>query len=64
MFTQIIILFILILLNAFFASSEIAFISLNDLKIERMEKEGNKKAKQILKMRKKASFFSEHKFTI
>ena len=57
MFTQIIILFILILLNAFFAASEIAFISLNDLKIERMEKEGNKKAKQILKMLKNPSQF-------
>lgn len=57
MFTQIIILFILILLNAFFASSEIAFISLNDLKIERMAKEGNKRAKQILKMLKNPSQF-------
>ena len=57
MFTQIIILFILILLNAFFASSEIAFISLNDLKIERMAKERNKRAKQILKMLKNPSQF-------
>ena len=57
MFIQIIILFILILLNAFFAASEIAFISLNDLKIERMEKEGNNKAKQILKMLKNPSQF-------
>ena len=37
--SQIIILFILILLNAYFAASEIAFISLNDAKIEKQAKE-------------------------
>ena len=57
MLVQILILVILILLNAFFAASEIAFISLNDLKIERMEKDGNKRAKQILKMLKNPSQF-------
>lgn len=50
MFIQIFILVILIGLNAFFAASEIAFISLNDNKIEKQAKEGNKKAKQIQKM--------------
>ena len=50
MLSQIIILIILIFLNAFFAASEIAFISLNDAKIEKQAKEGNKKAKQIEKM--------------
>lgn len=55
--TQIIILFILILLNAYFAASEIAFISLNDTKIERQAKEGNKRAKQIEKMLKNPSKF-------
>ena len=35
MLTQLIVLVILILLNAFFAASEIAFISLNDAKIEK-----------------------------
>ena len=50
--TQIIILVILILINAFFAATEIAFISLNDAKIEKDAKDGNKKAKQILKMLK------------
>ena len=39
---QIIILIILILVNAYFAASEIAFISLNDTKIEKMAKEGQK----------------------
>lgn len=47
---QIIILILLILLNAYFASSEIAFISLNDAKIAKEAKKGNKKAKQIKKM--------------
>lgn len=57
MITQIIILLILILLNAYFAASEIAFISLNDAKIEKQAKEGNKKAKQIEKMLKNPSKF-------
>ena len=57
MFTQIIVLIILILLNAYFAATEIAFISLNDTKIEKNAKEGNKKAKQILKMLKTPSKF-------
>ena len=57
MASQILILFILILLNAFFAASEIAYISLNDAKIEKMAKEGNKKAKQIEKMLKTPSQF-------
>ena len=45
-----VILVILIGLNAFFAASEIAFISLNDNKIDKQANEGNKKAKQIAKM--------------
>lgn len=57
MLSQIIILVILILANAYFAATEIAFISLNDSKIERDAKEGNKKAKQILKMLKSPSKF-------
>ena len=44
---QIIIIIILIFLNAFFAAAEIAFISLNDAKIDILAKEGNKKAKKI-----------------
>ena len=57
MITQILVLVILIGLNAFFAASEIAFISLNDAKIEKQAKEGNKKAKQIHKMIKEPSKF-------
>ncbi len=54
---QIIVLVILILVNAFFAASEIAFISLNDAKIDMMAKEGNKKAKKIAKMLNEPSKF-------
>ena len=57
MLTQILVLVILIGLNAFFAASEIAFISLNDNKIEKQAKEGNKKAKQIQKMLESPSKF-------
>ena len=57
MLSQLIVLIILILLNAYFAASEIAFISLNDAKIEKQAKEGNKKAKQIEKMLKEPSKF-------
>ena len=45
------------MLNAYFAATEIAFISLNDAKIEKKAKEGNKKAKQIQKMLKNPSKF-------
>ena len=54
---QVIVLVILILINAYCAATEIAFISLNDAKIEKDAKEGNKKAKQILKMLKSPSKF-------
>ncbi|MGN1270725.1 MAG: hemolysin family protein [Clostridia bacterium] len=55
--SRIIVLAILILINAFFAATEIAFISLNDAKIEKQAKEGNKKAKQIKKMLREPSKF-------
>ncbi|MCI8309719.1 MAG: HlyC/CorC family transporter [Clostridia bacterium] len=55
--TQIILLIILIAFNAFFAASEIAFISLNDAKIDIQAKEGNKKAQKIKKMLENPSKF-------
>ena len=57
MLSQLVILVILIFLNAFFAASEIAFISLNDAKIEKQAREVNKKAIQIEKMLKSPSKF-------
>jgi putative hemolysin len=43
-------LFILILLNAFFAMSEIAVISVNDNKVRRMADEGDIKARRLAKL--------------
>lgn len=57
MISQILVLILLIALNAYFAATEIAFITLNDAKVEKQAKEGNKKAKQILKMIKAPSKF-------
>ena len=57
MISQIVVLIVLIALNAYFAATEIAFITLNDAKIEKHAKEGNKRAKQILKMLKSPSKF-------
>lgn len=54
---QIVLLFILILVNAFFAMSEIAIISLNDSKMEKMAKSGHKKAKQIMRLTENSSSF-------
>ena len=57
MIAQILVLAILIGLNGFFAASEIAYIALNDAKIEKQAKEGNKKAQQIQKMLETPSKF-------
>ena len=54
---QTVLLIVLILINAFFASCEIAFISLNDMKIELQAKKGDKKSKRIYKMIKNPSEF-------
>ena len=54
---QILLLAVLIFVNAFFAASEIAIISLNDNKIRKMAEEGHKKAKQVLKLTEDSSNF-------
>lgn len=54
---RLLLLFVLIMINAFFAMSEIAIISLNDTKLEKMAENGNKKAKQVLKLTKDSSNF-------
>lgn len=54
---KILLLFLLIVINAFFAMSEIAIISLNDNKIEKTAAQGNKKAKQVLKLTSNSSRF-------
>ncbi|MBO5110074.1 MAG: HlyC/CorC family transporter [Clostridia bacterium] len=50
MFKQLLLQFILILLNAFFAATEIALISLNEKKVQAMAEDGDKKAKKMLKI--------------
>jgi len=57
MLISILVVVILTGINAFFAASEIAFISLNDNKIEKQARDGNKKAKQIEKMLENPSRF-------
>ncbi len=54
---QLLVLILLILLNAFFAASEIAIISLNDTKIKKMAEEGHKQAKKLLRLTKNTSNF-------
>ena len=49
MFVEILILIFLIVLNGFFAASEIALISLNDNKLRLMSDERNKKKIELLK---------------
>lgn len=44
---RIFLVFILIIVNGFFSMSEIALITLNDNKIDKLASEGNKKAKKI-----------------
>ena len=50
-------IFILILLNAFFAASEIAIISVDKKKLSSQAEEGNKKAKILLDLLKEPSRF-------
>jgi len=57
MASHFIVLGVLIFVNAFFAATEMAFVTVNDAKIEKQAKEGNKKAKQIRKMMKEPSKF-------
>lgn len=48
---------VLIGLNAFFAATEIAVVSLNATKLKKMEEEGDKRAKRLLKMVETPSSF-------
>ena len=57
LFTEIFVLMTLIVLNAFFAASEIALISLNDNKIRLMAEEGDKKAKLLKNLLSEPSRF-------
>lgn len=54
---QVFLIFVLVLINAFFAASELAVVSLNKTKITYMANEGNKKAKLLLKLLEEPSKF-------
>ena len=54
---KLVLLFLLIMVNALFAMSEIAIISLNDTKLQKQAESGNKKAAQILKLISNSSGF-------
>ena len=51
------ILFMLILVNAFFAMSEIAIVSLSDTKLEKLASQGHKKSLQILALTQNSAVF-------
>lgn len=57
MFIQIMVLIVLILLNAFFAASEIALLSANENKLGRMAAKGDKKAVLLTKLISEPSQF-------
>ncbi|MFQ7078907.1 MAG: CNNM domain-containing protein [Christensenellaceae bacterium] len=50
MFGAIILQFVLIFLNAVFASAEIAVISTNETKLQKMAERGDKRAKRLVKI--------------
>lgn len=54
---QIILLVVLIAINAFFAMSEMAVVTLNDSKIKKMAEDGHKKAKKVIKLTERSSSF-------
>lgn len=54
---EIFLLVILICVNAFFAASEMAFVTVNEIKVQDKAKKGDKKAKQIKKMLEEPSNF-------
>ncbi|MBQ8339479.1 MAG: HlyC/CorC family transporter [Clostridia bacterium] len=54
---QLLLQLVLILLNAFFAATEIALISLNEKKVEALAEEGDKKAQKMLKIIKDPTKF-------
>jgi putative hemolysin len=55
--TEILVLLVLIIINAFFAASEIALISLNDNKIKLLAESGDKKARMLQKLLSEPSRF-------
>ena len=54
---QIVMLLVLVMLNAFFAGSELAFVSINNNKLKQMKEEGNKKAATVLALKENPNQF-------
>ena len=50
---QLFIQVILIAVNAVFASAEIAIVSMNELKLEKLAEDGNRRAKRLRKLTEK-----------
>lgn len=48
---------VLIAINAIFASAEIAIVSMNEIKLEKLAADGNKKAKRLMKLTAKPAGF-------
>ena len=57
LFAQIVLLLCLVMVNAFFAMSEIAFISLSGAKIDRLAAEGDRRARRAQKLTASSSRF-------
>lgn len=55
--TELFIIVVLTLVNAFFASAEIAFVSINKSKVESLAENGDKKAIRVLKLLEEADNF-------
>ena len=56
-FLQILLIVVLTALNAFFASAEIALLSINDAKLRKLSEKGDKKASSLLKFIENSSKF-------
>lgn len=54
---QLLLQLVLIMINAVFASAEIAIVSMNDVKLEKLAEKGNKKAKRLVKLTSKPASF-------
>ena len=54
---KLLLLFVLVIINAFFAMSEIAIISLNDNVVDKQAEDGNKKAQKVKKLTENPSNF-------
>ncbi len=57
LWAQLLLQVILIMINAVFASAEIAIVSMSDVKLEKLAKGGNKKAKRLVRLTSKPASF-------